>query len=60
MRSAEPDGSRLAHTTYIQRVATAGGLPPAAAGCTSATAGERQEIPYTADYRFWKATGSGA
>jgi hypothetical protein len=55
--SAGPDGGRLANTTWIQRVATVGGLPPAAADCTSATAGTRQEIPYTADYRFWKKTG---
>jgi hypothetical protein len=55
--SAGPDGGRLAGTTWIQRVATAGGLPPAATDCTAATAGTRQEIPYTADYRFWKETG---
>src|SRR3954453_5039825 len=51
------DGDRLAHTTYIQRVATAGGLPPAASMCNATTAGEIQEILYTADYVFWKATG---
>jgi Protein of unknown function (DUF3455) len=54
--SAGPDGDRLAGTSYIQRVATTGGLPPAAADCTAATAGTRQEVPYTADYRFWKAS----
>jgi Protein of unknown function (DUF3455) len=53
--SVGSDGGHLAGTTYIQRVATVGGLPPAAADCTAATAGSRQEIPYLADYRFWKA-----
>jgi hypothetical protein len=55
--SAGPDGDRLAHTTYIQRIATTGGLAPAAAACNSTTAGTVEEIPYTADYYFWKATG---
>ena len=56
--SAGADGDRLAHTTYIQRVATTGGLAPSAAGCNAGTAGERIEVPYTADYVFWKTTGS--
>ena len=53
--SVGPDGGPLAATTYIQRVATVGGLPPAAADCTAATVGTRKETPYIADYRFWKA-----
>ena len=57
--AAGPDGDRLVHTTYIQRVATTGGLAPAAANCTAATAGAVAEVPYTADYYFWKATGGG-
>ena len=56
--SAGPDGDRLAGTTFIQRIATTGGLAPAAADCTISTVGTRQEIPYTADYYFWKATGA--
>lgn len=52
--SAGGDGDRLAHTTYIQRVATTGGLAPAAATCNAPSAGTVQEIPYTADYYFWK------
>jgi Protein of unknown function (DUF3455) len=52
--SAGPDGARLAGTKWIQRVATVGGLPPAAGECTAATAGTRTEVPYSADYRFWK------
>jgi hypothetical protein len=51
---AGPDGARFAGTTWIQRVATVGGLTPAAADCNAETAGTRQEIPYSADYRFWK------
>jgi hypothetical protein len=34
-----------------------GAVVLAAADCTAATAGTRREIPYTADYRFWKETG---
>jgi hypothetical protein len=55
--SAGPDGDRLLKTAYIQRVATTGGLAPAAADCNAATTGEQVEIPYTADYHFWKETG---
>ena len=53
--STGDDGDRLAHTTYIQRVATTGGLAPAAATCNTSTAGSVEEISYTADYYFWKA-----
>jgi Protein of unknown function (DUF3455) len=56
--AAGPDGDRLVHTTYIQRIATAGGLAPPAAECTAATAGTVAEVPYTADYYFWKHTGA--
>jgi hypothetical protein len=50
------DGDRLAETTYIQRINTTGGLAPAAATCNVATLGTTQEVPYTADYTFWKET----
>jgi hypothetical protein len=53
-----PSGDRLADTTFIQRTATTGGLAPAAADCEATTAGTRVEVPYTADYHFWKATRS--
>jgi Protein of unknown function (DUF3455) len=53
-----PEGDRLAHTTYIQRINTVGGLEPAAAECTAESLGSRREIPYTADYRFWKEQGA--
>ena len=41
--------------TFIQRVNTTGGVAPAAATCNAASAGKVAEIPYTADYHFWKA-----
>src|SRR6266545_173743 len=43
-------------TTYIQRIATTGGLAPPAVDCNAATAGTVAEVPYTADYYFWKHT----
>jgi hypothetical protein len=48
------DGNRLGGTTFIQRIATTGGLAPAASTCTAETAGDEEEVPYTADYVFWK------
>ena len=50
-----PDGDRLTKTTFIQRIATTGGLAPPAAECNAGTVGAVREIPYTADYYFWKA-----
>ena len=49
-----PDGERLLNTTFIQRLNTAGGLPPAATQCDPTTVGEQAEVPYTADYYFWR------
>jgi hypothetical protein len=48
------DGDRLLGTTFIQRIHTAGGLTPPATDCNAATAGKVVEVPYTADYVFWK------
>jgi hypothetical protein len=56
--AAGPDGDRLVDTTYVQRIATTGGLAPPAADCTAATAGTVAEVPYTADYYFCKRTGA--
>jgi hypothetical protein len=56
--AAGPDGDRLVATSYIQRISTTGGLAPPAADCTAATAGTVAEVPYTADYYFWKKTGT--
>ena len=46
---------KLGKTTYIQRIATEGGLAPAASTCTAENAGQIVEVPYEADYVFWKA-----
>ncbi|HEY8561568.1 MAG TPA: DUF3455 domain-containing protein [Pyrinomonadaceae bacterium] len=40
--------------TYIQRVATAGGLAPTAPGTI---VGEEKRVPYTAEYYFYRAQG---
>lgn len=40
--------------TYIQRVATQGGVAPAAV-CGASQQGTRQTVHYQADYIFWKA-----
>ena len=50
-------GERLTATTFIQRIATTGGLAPADAECNAGTAGTSAEVPYTADYYFWKKIG---
>ena len=55
--SPGPDGDRLTGTKFIQRIATTGGLSPAAAECDAESVGTAREIPYTADYVFWKARG---
>jgi hypothetical protein len=45
----------LFKTSYIQRLATTGGVAPAAGTCTPAKAGELSEIRYTAAYVFWRS-----
>ena len=40
--------------TYIQRVATKGGVAPSMA-CAAANLGSKQIVQYQADYIFWKA-----
>ena len=57
--AAGADGDRLVATKYIQRISTTGGFAPAPADCNADTAGTTQEVPYTADYYFWKAIGGG-
>ena len=56
-RESGPDGDRLTATSYIQRINTVGGLAPAAQDCDAGTAGQQREIPYSADYVFFKETG---
>jgi hypothetical protein len=45
----------LGNTTFIQRVNTTGGLAPT--GSCNANVDTR-EVPYTANYRFWKPVGA--
>jgi Protein of unknown function (DUF3455) len=40
--------------TYIQRVATRGGVAPSAP-CAQAQVGQQQTVTYQADYIFWRA-----
>jgi hypothetical protein len=56
--AAGSDGDLLVGITFIQRIATTGGLAPPAAECNATTAGTVAEVPYTADYYFWKRTGA--
>lgn len=44
----------MSGVTYVQRVATRGGVAPAAA-CDAAAAGRKEIVKYSADYIFWKA-----
>jgi hypothetical protein len=53
-----PDGNRLVDTSFIQRLETTGGLTPPAADCNAATADTVVEVPYTAEYVFWKHTAA--
>jgi len=55
--SAGADGDQLTNTSFIQRLNTTGGVAPAAGTCNADTAGAVEEVPYTADYYFWKPTG---
>jgi Protein of unknown function (DUF3455) len=52
--TAGVEGDRLAGTTFIQRIETTGGIAPTASSCTAEKAGAEAEVPYTADYVFWK------
>ncbi len=52
--TAGPEGDKLAGVTFVQRSNTTGGLAPAAGTCGAANAGAVEEIPYTADYAFWR------
>jgi hypothetical protein len=51
---APTGGGLLDGTTFVQRLLTVGGIAPAAATCTAATVGASAEVPYTAEYVFWK------
>jgi hypothetical protein len=51
--TAGPADGLLANTTYIQRVATEGGLAPDGR-CGK---GDTADVPYEADYYFWQRNG---
>lgn len=52
--NAGAEGDRLVATTFVQRLNTVGGLAPAASQCDTTTVGALAEVPYTADYYFWR------
>ena len=53
------DGDRMVATSFVQQgTSTTGGVAPSASSCDSAMAGSTAEVPCTADYYFWKPTGS--
>ena len=55
LRAVSSDGPGIFHrVTYIQRVNTAGGTAPTDPGDF---VGEEVEVPYTADYYFYRAHG---
>ena len=54
LSAASTTPGQLGDTTIIQRVATTGGLAPPAADCNAERAGTVAEVPYTADYYFWR------
>jgi len=43
----------MAGVSYIQRLATQGGVAPAAS-CSAGNLGEKQKVAYQADYVFWR------
>jgi hypothetical protein len=53
--AAGRNGDRLAGTTFIQRVNTTGGVGPT--GACDPVKTPTVDVPYTADYYFYKATG---
>jgi hypothetical protein len=53
LQAVRSEGPGVFHrVTYIQRVNTVGGLAPATAG---SAVGEQVEVPYTAEYFFYRA-----
>jgi len=54
LRAASHAGSgRMSEVTFVQRVKTSGGNPPAT-GCDAAHAGAVARVPYQAAYRFFR------
>jgi Protein of unknown function (DUF3455) len=49
-------GDLLAHTTFVQRLNTSGGVAPSSGCSTSGNVGATALVPYTADYYFYRET----
>ncbi len=57
---AGPTGGRtLTRTTFIHRLNTVGGVAPATGCSVLANVGNRQFVPYTADYFFYEKVHHG-
>jgi hypothetical protein len=54
VRVGPTGGDRLAKTTFVQRLNTAGGVAPATGCTTTADLGAKAFVPYTADYYFYR------
>src|SRR5262249_7417393 len=48
-------GDLLAHTTFVQRLNTLGGVAPSTGCSEAANVGATALVPYTADYFFYRA-----
>jgi hypothetical protein len=58
LQAVSADGPGIFHrVTYIQRVNTVGGVAPSGPGTT---VGEERQVPYTAEYFFYRAAKGGA
>jgi hypothetical protein len=53
-RRGPAGGDALAHTTFVQRLSTAGGVAPQTGCSEAANVGATALVPYTADYFFYK------
>jgi Protein of unknown function (DUF3455) len=52
-------GDKLSSALYIQRVHTSGGVIPAAGCAVPTDMGKKVQVPYQADYVFYKQRGHG-
>jgi hypothetical protein len=57
--TSSTDGGVLSDVTYVQRLATVGGIAPAG-GCDSTTVGMDTRVGYSADYYFFTGGAAGA
>lgn len=55
-RRGPAGGDTLAHTTFVQRLTTAGGVVPSTGCSQPENVGATALVPYTADYFFYKAS----